>query len=255
MAWVEYGAVQKPCLRTDCTHATGSEGCALDDRDLWWQANPALWSGRITEAALEDQRNSLPPEEFMREFLSWWDDPESAGGVFSTDRWDGRRVDAPESAPQAFGLDMTWDREWADVGWAVGDYVDIHRHARGSGWVVDECKKLQARYPDAAVWTDPKGPAASLIQPLRDAGVRVEEIAYDDYKRACGELYDAVTQEKLGHSGHPALDAAVAGAVVTGGSNGWVWDRKKGAVISPLVAVTHARHGVSANREPRIRSL
>lgn len=255
MSWVEYGAEQKPCLRTDCTHAVGAEGCALDDRDLWWQANPALWSGRITEAALEDQRNSLPPEEFMREFLSWWDDPVSLGGVFPMDLWNGQRVDAPADDPVAFGLDMTWDREWADIGWSTGSYVDLHRHARGSGWVVEECKALQAKYPNAAVWTDPKGPAATLIQALRDAGVRVEEIPFDEYKRACGAFYDAVTQRDLTHSGHPALDAAVSGAVVTGGSGGWVWDRKKGAVISPLVAVTHARHGATSNDEPRIRSL
>jgi hypothetical protein len=171
------------------------------------------------------------------------------------DLWNSRRADAPDDAPQAFGLDMTWDREWADIGWAAGTYVDIHRHDRGSGWVIDECKKLQALYPDAAVWTDPKGPAASLIQPLRDAGVLVEEVTYDEYKRACGELYDAVPDGNLTHSGHPALDAAVTGAVVTGGSNGWVWDRKKGAVISPLVAATHARHGATSQREPRIRSL
>jgi hypothetical protein len=97
------------------------------------------------------------------------------------------------------------------------------------------------------VWTDPKGPAGTLIDPLREAGVHVEEISGDDYKRACGGFFDAVTERRVHHSGHPALDAAVAGAVVTGGAGGWVWDRKKGAVISPLVAVTHARWGADRN--------
>jgi hypothetical protein len=142
---------------------------------------------------------------------------------------------------------MTWDREWADIAWCRGAYVDIHRHARGSSWVVEECKRLQEKYPNVAVWTDGKGPAASLIPKLREAGVRVEEITHEDYKRACGSFFDAVKARTVQHSGHPALDDAVRGAVVTGGSGGWVWDRKKGAVISPLAAATHARHGANLN--------
>jgi hypothetical protein len=169
------------------------------------------------------------------------------GGMYPREEWNALRADAPDGDPTAFGLDMTWDRQWASVAWAVGPYVDVHQHARGSAWVVETCKALQRKYPAAAIWTDGKGPAASLIPKLREAGVRVEEITHEDYKRACGSFHDAVKARTLQHSGHPALDDAVRGAVVTGGSGGWVWDRKKGAVISPLVAVTHARHGANLN--------
>jgi phage terminase large subunit-like protein len=230
LAWTDFGVADGPL--PDVT-----------DRQLWFQVNPALGS-RLQVAEVERELGLMTPEGFAVERLGWWGDPTViADGIFPSEIWTGQRIDAPDGDPQAFGLDMTWDREWADIGWCRGGYVDLHKHARGTGWVVAECVALQKRYPNAAVWTDPKGPAATLIEPLRDAGVRVEEVTYDDYKRACGAFYDAVTQRELTHSGHPALDAAVAGAVVTGGSNGWVWDRKKGAVISPLVAVTHARHG------------
>jgi hypothetical protein len=108
VAYVEYGATRKPCLRVDCTHAVGSEGCALDDRDLWWQANPALWSGRIEEAALEDQRNAMPPEEFMREFLSWWEAPlATSGGALSIERWADLADDPPPVSKRlAWGADL-----------------------------------------------------------------------------------------------------------------------------------------------------
>jgi hypothetical protein len=140
---------------------------------------------------------------------------------------------------------MTWDREWADLGWFADTTWICTPIVAGQAGSSRNASKLRRRYPAAAVWTDPKGPAATLIEPLRDAGVRVEEVPGEDYRRACGAFHDAITQGQQHHSGHPALDAAVAGAVVTGGAGGWVWDRKKGAVISPLVAVTHARWGAT----------
>lgn len=191
-------------------------------------------------------------DTFCRAYLNQWPEipvlGDESSGMYPPDLWNSLRVDAPDDDPQAFGLDMTWDREWATVAWAVGEYVDVHEHQRGPGWVVETCRMLQQRYPNAAVWTDPKGPAAQLIQPLRTAGVRVQEVKSDDYRQACGDFHDAVTQRNLRHSGHPALDSAIRGAVVTGGNNGWVWDRKKGAVISPLVAATHARWAATRKR-------
>lgn len=241
--YVEYGSERRNCEDDSCSHAWGVEGCALDDRELWWQANCALWSGRIDEENILDLRRSMPPGEFAREVLVWWDDPSTALSVIPIDRYNALRADAPEGDPQAFGLDVTWDREWATLGWGLGDYVEVHKHARGAGWVVEECVRLQKDYPDAAVWTEAKGPASTLIEPLREAGVRVEEVPSEDYRLACGGFYDAVTEGTLRHSGDPSLDAAVAGAQVTGGASGFVWDKKRGAVISPLVAVTHARWG------------
>lgn len=214
-----------------------------DDREAWRRANPS-YPIRTPARAILRMRKLLSTEDFAREALGIWDG-DGVSRMYSREVWDALRAERPGGDLLAFGLDMTWDREWASIGCAIGDYVDVEQHQRGSGWVVEHCKALHADHPDAAIWTDPRGPAASLIEPLREAGIRVEEIPAEDYRRACGSLHDAVTGGQLRHSGHSALAAAVAGAVVTGGTNGWVWDRKKGAVISPLVAVTHARHGAS----------
>lgn len=241
LAYFEWCAPERACENPDCTHATGTAGCVADDAELLALANPAF-GRRITLEALQDQRGELPPEEFIREFLGWWDDPTVGGGVIPMDRWHGLRVDAPSDDPVAFGLDVTWDREWASVGWAVDGYADVHEHRKGTGWVVQACLELQGRFK-VPMFVQAKGPAAVLIGDLRDAGVIVEEVPSEEYAKACGGLFDAVLEGRFGHSGHPALDAAAAGAQVSGGQSGWVWDKKRGAVISPLVAVTLARHG------------
>lgn len=248
--YLEYGSQRRDCADEGCVHTWGVDGCALDDRELWWQGNCALWSGRIDEDNILDLRRSMPPKEFAREILGWWDDPLTGGAVFLAEKWNGQRVDAPVEDPEAFGLDMTWDRQWATIGWCTGGYVDVHEHRKGSGWVVTECRNLQDRYP-VPVWVHPKGPAGSLIEPLRDGGVRVEEIPVEDVPKACGGFYDAVMAGSVTHSGHPALDAAVAGACTSGGQ-AFVWDRKHGAVISPLYAVTLARWGAEQRRQPSI---
>lgn len=252
LAYFEWCAPERGCASSDCPHVQGVVGCVADDVEMLAAANPAL-GRRITLEALQGQRGELPPEEFIREFLGWWDEPLAAGGLFSEGVWNARRADPPTDNPIAFGLETTWSREWTSIGWSTGAYVDVHRHSKGTGWVVEECLALQAKY-DAAVWVDPKGPAANLIDPLREAGVRVEEVPSDDCKRACSGFYDAVSEGRLGHGGFAALDAAVAGAVADGGAGGFVWNRKKGAVISPLWAVTLAWHGARIGA-PRIRSL
>ena len=229
LAWTDFGV-------------GGADLPDVSDRSLWFAANPAL-GGRLGIGEVEREQALMAdnPEGFAAERLGWWRPSVIGGGVIPMDRWHALRVDAPDGAPQAFAVDMTWDREWASIGVAVGGYVDVVEHRRGSAWVVEACQNLQAVH-DVAVWVDPKGPAANLIDPLQDAGVHVQQFSGDDYKRSCGGFFDAVSDGSLSHSGHPALDAAVGGAVVSGGAGGWVWDRKKGAVIAPLVAVTIAWH-------------
>jgi len=213
----------------------------LDDRKQWAKANPSF-PKRTKERAFLLLRKVLEEEDFRREALGVWGEVAVSTGAFPPGAWNACRADAPDGDPVAFTVDMTWDREWADIATAIGDYVDIVEHRRGAAWVVDTAKALKERYGDRPWWVDPNGPARTLIEPLREAGILVEEMPRSEYKLACGDFFDAVNEGRLTHSGHPALDAAVAGAVVSGGLGGWVWDRKKGAVISPLVAATIARH-------------
>lgn len=255
--YIEYSAPDDadpadPATWLDCMPAVHQPDCPLGCTE---HTTPLAFVQSEWERAQRKGQEGI--DTFRRAYLNQWPDiPALDGGdgwdVIPKDVWADGYKDAPAGDPAALGVDMTWDRDWASLAWSVSGYVDIHRHARGSAWVVQECQRVQGRYPDAAVWVDAKGPAAPLIQPLRDAGVRVEEVRGDDRRISCGAFRDAANSRAVSHSNDPDLDAAVAGAQVSATG---MWDHKRGAVISPLVAANLAWWGATQAREPRIRVL
>lgn len=245
LAYVEYGAPRRPCADEKCMHAVGTPGCALDDRELWWWANCALWCGRVTEDALEDQRRSLPPEEFMREFLSWWEDPLSLGGAFSPDAWE-RAADAaleqPEQVP-AIGLAGSPDGAYGSIGSAA--MLDDDRLAlalvdrrRGQWWMVAEAKRIQDAH-GCAVVVDGRGPLSYLVPDLTEAGVALTVLDMGEWVDACESLWRRVEDGRAAHKGDRDLSAAVLGAAWRDVGDRRAFGRKAGD-ISALEAVTLA---------------
>jgi hypothetical protein len=131
LAYLELGAPREPCepdgdtppaLLSDsrCRHpkpsAGGDESCALNRRHLWWHANSGLWSGRVREEDVEQQREMLDALEFAREFLSWHEDPlHEDGGAFDAQRFAALASDQPRRAPVWFGVAVAPDRSWSAV--------------------------------------------------------------------------------------------------------------------------------------------
>jgi phage terminase large subunit-like protein len=99
---------------------------------------------------------------------------------------------------------------------------------------------------------DERGPAASLLDELAEAGVEVETIGTVEYTRACGMFFDAVEQGTIVHDGDPALEAAVRGAAQRTLADAWAWSRKHSrSDITPLVAGTIAyRSEATADKRP-----
>lgn len=251
LAYVEYGAKVKPCLRSDCTHAVGSDGCALDDRDLWWQANCALWPGRITEESLEDQRSSMPPAEFMREFFSWWEDPESLGGALPLAAWlDLKDPDAPHGKGAVFGVDVTEDRTaWVAVAWTRSDgHAQVMLTNGGASLpafrLVDECRRLSEK------WNAPIVPPRSFEDELERSRVRTEPMKQGDFATACGAFSDALEEGSVRHGNQAALNDAVKAAKWrSAGTSGERAFQLKGCPeVGPLAAVVRALHGLNADR-------
>jgi hypothetical protein len=225
----------------------GTAGCALDDRELWWQANSGMWYRRVTERAMVGQRRKLPPLEFAREFLSWWDEP-GAADAFGAGNWEACAGDPPSAELPIGGLAVavSYDLTRATIGGGAIDDRDVGfvaplQHGPGTGWVVQAAKRLQDRY-GVDVVIDTGGPAADLITPLETAGVRLRKLETRDVLDSCAGIWKRVQERRLRHvEAHQELEAAAAAAVRRTVSDRWAWGRKQSdADISALEAATLA---------------
>lgn len=243
LAYLEWCASREGCDDPGCTHEYGVDGCALDRRDLLEQANPAL-GRRITMQRLESFRRSLPPEEFGREFLGWWDDP-TGTDLFGAGAWDQCVTeDDPSTSTGGLALAVSYDLAWACFGGAAADGDRVHvrplHHAPGTGWVMGVARELQAK-TSLPVVVDERGPASDLIQPLKDAGVHVRTVDTGEVLDACQLVRKLVADRLLAHQGYAELDGAVAAAVWRPVGDRQALGRKQSdGDISPLEAVTLA---------------
>jgi hypothetical protein len=88
---------------------------------------------------------------------------------------------------------------------------------------------------------DGVGPAASLVDSLRESGLPVETVNTSEHGQACGRLVDPVAEGGVVHLGSEELRDAIRGARSRPLGDAWAWSRKSSSVdISPLVAATLA---------------
>lgn len=245
-AYFEWAAPLAECEDPACNHEEGVLGCVADRMDLLEQANPAL-GRRITKERLLDFRGEMPPVEFIREFLGWWDEPGTADAAFGPGNWEACVGDQPQGVPMgALGIAASMDMRHGAITAAANDGEVIHlrplQHGPGTSWVVARVKELQDQHNVPAV-IDKRGPAAPLIPHLERAGVKVTVLDTGEVMDACASLLDRVRDRTVRHAGYPELDAAVAGAVRRMVSDRWAWGRKLSTSdISTLEAATLAAH-------------
>ncbi|NUR09341.1 MAG: hypothetical protein HOQ45_20350 [Nocardioidaceae bacterium] len=263
LAYFEWGAPRVPCLRKGCLHIQPGlpghqPGCALDREDLWYRANPAL-GRRIHIDLMRSFRRSLPPEEFSREFLTWWEDPPEDGIVHAIDfaAWKARR-DAKSCAldPVVVGLDVSPGRVqvanlsvagWREDGRMHGELV---MSAPGTAWVLPALigpGGLIERVDPAALVLDGRGPAGSLLPEIRAAGLDPRVLTSGERSQADEGLVAAIENDqlRLPRLPMPALDAAAEAATWRESGDVRYFDRRAGgAAPSPLVALSLARFGL-----------
>jgi hypothetical protein len=225
------------------------EGADLDDPDNWYLTNPAMGI-RIGEEFVRAELEAMVsmPAEFGRERLGIAEQLE--GTVPLIDNWDALLDPGSIIAShRAIALDVTPDRKFASLAWAGrrsdGDlHVEAFDHRPGTHWVLEAGRALKAKWK-LPVRIQTGSPAASLIDPLREAGVDVEEVSAADHARGLGQLLDASAVKKVWHIGQLPLTNAVKGADVRSNGDVDVLARRSSKVdISPLVAVVLAVGGV-----------
>ncbi|MFD7774269.1 terminase [Streptomyces sp. NPDC059753] len=242
------------------------QGCTDHDDanapDSWAKANPSL-GYLITPEFVRNEQASLGNSGiFERERLGVGDYPSDAADtwqVIGEEAWRALAVaDAERSAPVAFSIDMTPERSHAAIcaafRWRGGVHVTVVEHRPGTGWIVERAKELHGKWKPRCWVIDPASAAASLIPDLEDddegLGVEVVKPKARELAAACGQFYDAVTTQSLTHFDEAPLASALAGAQKRPLGDAWAWARRTvGVDISPLVAVTEAKWGLSADVE------
>ena len=256
LAYFEWCAPEDSCATPDCNHdkINKPEGCALDNREFWRMANPAM-GRRISEQTIANERDALPEAEFARERLGWWDDPGEGEPVLPGRTWsDCKHLDSSITGKVYVGLDVSPMRSWAALGAAgassLGDetiHVEVTGtndgvdHRQGTGWVVPRLQEMLLRNPDITVAIAAGAAAESLVPDLAKARIPVETVPATDVTAACGLFYDLATTHKLAHLGQETLTTALVGAKRRELENAWLYARRKSSAdITPLYAVTIA---------------
>lgn len=223
-----------------------------DDMRALAQANPGLGT-RLSLDHVASERAAMDDETFKRERLGIWAKiggdsaiPEASwAACLDHDSVAGQRV--------VFAVDVPPARDVATIA-AVSERSDGVRHVEvvdrraGVSWVPSRLRELRDRWSPLAIVLDEGSAAGALMPAVKREGVRTVPLSMKSYGQACAGVFDAVQQGQLAHTGQAELDDAVAGAQVKGmGESLWKWDRRSPVSdISPLIAVTHAWHGLTA---------
>ncbi len=260
LAYVELGAPREACepdgdqppvnfADSRCRHPkNGDPACALNRRHLWWHANSGLWSGRVREADVAQQRQMLDPLEFAREFLSWHEFPEHEddGGAFDVERFaDLAAPDMARGRPVWWGVATAPDRSWAALacGWrrpGGGVHVQVTDYRPHTSWVGERVAEVRRRWGGVVV-VDSR--SRDLVADAREPG----EL---DQALADAALSDAVTAGTLSHGNEPELLTAIGACVwQTSGQHRRLVSSGR-LDVSPARAAALAVHAASQSVDP-----
>lgn len=247
-----------------CIHLVGTPGCALDDVELWAQANLALYS-RIDLEFMYSMRRTLAPLEFGREFLGWDDAGIGGDRPLNANAWEECARDRAADpvldlvGEPAFFVDVEPGMSAASIAVASltsagTPHAELADHRRGTSWLAARCAELKARHPQARWGCETVGAVGAVLPDMAAAGVDIpteDRFTAGDMGRACGHIQKLTEDRAWTHHPDPLLDAALAAAAKRDiGENQWAWGRRKSAGgISPLVTVTGALW-VLASRSP-----
>lgn len=258
--YAEWAAVLDDCQDERCEHEVGTPGCEFDNRERWREANSLLGKTRVdgtglTYAYVQDERQSMPPHEFGRERLGIWDEPEGTEAAFGKGKWESAAgSDRPDDLKLgALAIAASWDLSWAAIGGAGHADGIMHikplAHQPGDTWVVDDVKALQDEH-GVKVVIDEKGPAASLIPDLREAGIDLHVATLADVLDAFDGMYKGVRSRVVQHANYPELNAAASSAVPRSVGDRRAWGRKQSeSDISTLESVTLAAWWAANHQE------
>ncbi|MGH8523425.1 MAG: hypothetical protein ACREXY_04195 [Gammaproteobacteria bacterium] len=246
--YVEWGDLSPGgCSAGDrCNHEKTIPGCALDDESRWERIMPALHR-RVTLETIRAMRQSMPPEEFAREFMVWWDvEDDAPPPIFDLAEWARlARPSAKQPARAGVVVEVAPNRKTASIGVAAdgkkGRTLVLTRTGEGTSWVVPTLEKMIGKRDIVEVALRPGSQAGVLIPALIAAGIEFESISATEAGQACAGFQSAVVNKTVEHVGQSELDAAVANARTRFSGDAEVFDQRDRSIdITPVVAAAEA---------------
>ena len=165
-AWHEWGIA-----------ADSIQDIEIQDKKLWYEANPAL-GYRLTEEFTAEEFKTLSPDGFARERLGWWAKPiaQRIDLAIDAETWEacGSDQKRPEEGKTAYGIKFSADGSMVVLAGAVipkdgtARISVINAQPTGAGlvWLAEW---LNSRYKNAScVVIDGRGGADVLIDKIRD---------------------------------------------------------------------------------------
>lgn len=223
------------------------------DPATWMRRIPSIgFTLRLEEIQYAYDRATTPSKmrQFLRGFGNIRDLGAAEGSMFDADVWEAGANSASRIVgPTTFTLEVSLDRSWSTVGIAGkgiagGTHVGLAQRQRGTHWCVDYLARKMEQLDATVVYVAAGSPAAAMAGDLERVGLTVIILSRAEIAAACAGLYDDILNGEIQYTpGQDALEAAIAGAVWTGGDVR-VFSRGSSTVdVSPLYAIALARYG------------
>ncbi|GAA2071859.1 terminase [Williamsia deligens] len=228
----------------------------LDDPALFATFNPS-YPHRTSLEAMQRMRENIPSDDsWRREAMGIWP-ADGFEQVVAPSVWATLVSTGPADgvAPDAFGVDMSHDRQLS-VGacWLADGVAHVEEvfHSSAPAEVLNFLNGAAGyRIP---IVIDNVSPAAALVPQLKAARRMVSASSMFDMAKACGMFESRAFTATLSHGDQERITKALEGARRRDirEAGGWGWDRSdKNVQIHPLVAVTLALLGAAKNDRPR----
>ena len=226
----------------------------VDSPTTWAKTNPT-YGIRITREFIEQEFLALgagiDPTRFAAERLGVGDYPRTEGEdwIIPRRRWEAAMdPNSTMAGPVCFVVEVRPDRSITSIVVAGRrpdgrtKHIEVIAEETGVTWAISELQRLTLAHENIGVGIDPAGPAASLIGPLRDAGVEILEVGVNDITTGWGEFFDAFASDEptIYHRGGLLLTAAVAAADTREVRGATTWKRSTSDNSSAVLAATWA---------------
>lgn len=235
------------------------DGCMMDDRDGWSQANPSL-GYTIYEESIQAALDTDPAPVFRTEVLC--QEVDSLSEALDLAAWRSMAdpqhiIGALDSPRVVLGVEVSIDGLHTSLIAAAESPGGLFYIEPVDGWTdLAEAETGLTEWanrvkPAAVAWLPggPSGPLAATIRKLAEIRyphttdtVKVIDVSGVGVKEACQGLADLVAARRVAHPGDPMLDSHVTGASRYDVGDGWRFARKGSAPIDGIYATAAAIH-------------